>query len=121
MFPLPFSCLLHCRLTASPGEAHVCPGRPWRPYASVAYLDTEIGARIEPAGWREWHPSETHNLDTRNLDTVFYAAYKSGGPRAAPAVRNPHSHQITAAQPRQFETNFFLAGTDGWDSTVEVK
>ena len=114
--PLPFSFLVHCRLTASPGEAHVYLGPPWRPYASVAYLNTEMGAHFEPAGWREWHPGETHNLDT-----VFYAKYKSSGPGATPAARDPHSHQITAAQARKFETRFFLAGTVGWDSTKEAK
>ena len=115
MFPLPFSFLLHWRLAASPGEAHVYFGRPRRPYASVAYLNTEIGARIKPAGWREWDPGETHNLDA-----VFYAAYKSSGPGATPAARDPHSHQRTTAQARQFKAKFFLAGTDGRDSTKEA-
>jgi hypothetical protein len=31
------------------------------------------------------------------------------------------AHQITDAQARQFETKFFLAGTDGWDPTKEAK
>jgi pectin methylesterase-like acyl-CoA thioesterase len=106
----------HCRLTAEPGETHVYLGRPWRPYASVVFLHTEMGAHIEPAGWREWHPGETHNLDT-----VFYAEYKSSGPGAAPAARDPHSHQLTAAQAKRFETKIFLAGTDGWDPTKEAK
>lgn len=106
----------HCRLTAEPGEAHVYLGRPWRPYASVVFLNTEMGAHIEPAGWREWHPGETHNLDT-----VFYAEYKSSGPGANPAARDPHSHQLTAAQAKQFETKIFLAGTDGWNPTREAK
>jgi hypothetical protein len=82
----------------------------------VVYLNTEMGAHIEPAGWREWHPGETHNLDT-----VFYAEYKSSGPGATPAARDPHSHQTNAAQARQFETKFLLAGTDGLDSTKEAK
>ncbi|WP_158789783.1 pectinesterase family protein [Granulicella sp. L46] len=106
----------HCRLTAEPGEAHVYLGRPWRPYASVVFLHTEMGAHIEPAGWREWHPGETHNLDT-----VFYAEYKSSGPGANPTARDPHSHQLTAAQAKRFETKIFLAGTDGWDPIKEAK
>ena len=106
----------HCRLTAEPGEAHVYLGRPWRPYASVVYLNTEMGDHIEPAGWREWHPGESHNLDT-----VFYAEYKSSGPGANPAARDSHSHQLTAAQTKQFETQLFLAGTDRWDPTKEAK
>jgi polygalacturonase len=40
-------------------------GRPWRPYATVVYLNTEMGSHIDPAGWREWHPGETHSLEPR--------------------------------------------------------
>jgi len=106
----------HCRLTAEPGETHVFLGRPWRPYASVVYLNTVMGAHIDPAGWHEWHPGETHNLDT-----VFYAEYKSSGPGANPAARDPHSHQLTAAQAKQYETATFLAGSDHWNPTKEAK
>ncbi len=105
----------HCHLTAEPGESHVYLGRPWRPYASVVFLNTEMEGHIEPVGWHEWHPGETHNLDT-----VFYAEYKSSGPGASSAARDPHSHQLTAAQAKQFETNVFLAGTDHWNPTKEA-
>jgi polygalacturonase len=55
----------HCRLTADPDvEGQIYLGRPWRPYATVIYLDTWMGPHIAPAGWREWHPGETHSLDT---------------------------------------------------------
>jgi pectin methylesterase-like acyl-CoA thioesterase len=106
----------HCRLTAEPGETHVYLGRPWRPYASVVYLYCEMGAHIDPAGWHEWHPGETHNLNT-----VFYAEYKSTGPGADPAARDPHSHQLTAAQAKQFETKRFLAGEDHWNPKEEAR
>jgi pectin methylesterase-like acyl-CoA thioesterase len=98
----------HCRLTAEPGEQHVFLGRPWRPYASVVYLNCVMGAHIDPAGWREWGPN------THNLDTVFYAEYKSTGPGANPAARNPHSHQLTSAQAKQYESARFLGGSDHW-------
>lgn len=106
----------HCRLTAEPGETHVYLGRPWRPYASVVYLNCEMGSHIEPAGWHEWHPGETHNLDT-----VFYAEYKSSGPGANPAARDSHSHQLTTAQAKQYETARFLAGFDHWNPAKEAK
>jgi pectin methylesterase-like acyl-CoA thioesterase len=106
----------HCRLTAEPGEKHVYLGRPWRPYASVVFLHTEMGSHIEPVGWREWHPGETHSLDS-----AFYAEYKSRGPGANVRARDPHSHQLTAAQAKQFEAKVFLAGTDGWNPTKIAK
>ena len=36
----------HCKLTAEPGVSHVWLGRPWRPLASVVFLNTEMGAHI---------------------------------------------------------------------------
>jgi len=100
----------HCRLTGEPGLAHVYLGRPWRPYASVVYLNTVMGQHIDPVGWHEWHPGETHNLDT-----VFYAEFKSTGPGGSPAAREPKSHQLTNAEAKQFETARFLAGSDHWN------
>ncbi len=106
----------HCRLTAEPGQTHVFLGRPWRPYASVVYLNTEMGAHIVPAGWLEWHAGQTHNLDT-----AFYAEYKSTGPGANPAARDPQSHQLTAAQAKQYDTRTFLSGSDHWNPAKETK
>jgi polygalacturonase len=53
----------HCKLTVDEGVGPVFLGRPWRPLASVVFLNTEMGAHIDPAGWREWHPGETKSGD----------------------------------------------------------
>jgi pectin methylesterase-like acyl-CoA thioesterase len=82
-----------CKLTAEPGVSHVWLGRPWRPYASVVFLNTEMGAHIEPAGWREWHPGET-----RSIETAFYGEYNSTGPGAQMAERDPHTKKLTAEE-----------------------
>jgi polygalacturonase len=100
-----------CKLTADPGVTKpVFLGRPWRPYATVVYLNTEMGERIDPAGWREWHPGETHSIET-----AFYAEYGSTGPGAHPAEREPHTHLLTPEQAHQFEPSVFLRGSDNWD------
>jgi polygalacturonase len=101
----------HCKLTADADVTKsVYLGRPWRPYASVAFLDTEMGSHIDPAGWREWHPGETHSIDT-----VFYAEYNSTGPGGSPNQRDPHTHFLTPAQASQFQPLSFLRGNDNWD------
>ncbi len=38
--------------TNSPPKADL--GRPWRPYASVTYLNCEMGDHIKPEGWNIW-------------------------------------------------------------------
>lgn len=95
----------HCRLTAEPDAKVVYLGRPWRAFASVVFLNTEMGPWIAREGWHEWehdgHPS---------LPTAFYAEYKSTGPGANPARR-----QLSDAEAKQFAVTKFF---DGWDPRV---
>jgi pectin methylesterase-like acyl-CoA thioesterase len=99
----------HCKLTTEPGVEHVWLGRPWRPYATAIFLNTEMGGHIEPAGWREWHPGET-----TYIETAFYAEYNSSGPGAHAAARDPHTHHLTAAEAASYQTNRYLSGPDNW-------
>ncbi len=100
-------------------HGNVFLGRPWRPYAMVVYLHTEMGAHIDPAGWHEWHKGNPPSAaDTDRLKTAFYAEYDSSGPGATPdriAKREPNSKQLTAAQAKAFSTHAVLSGTDHWD------
>ena len=105
--------LNRCKLTAGADVTKpVYLGRPWRPYATVIYLNTEMGAHIDPAGWREWHPGETHSIET-----VFYAEYNSTGPGAQRDQRDPHTHFLSDEQARQYEPAVFLRGSDNWNPT----
>jgi pectin methylesterase-like acyl-CoA thioesterase len=99
----------HCHVTAEPGAQHIWLGRPWRPYATVVFLDTRLDAPVEPAGWSEWHPGETHSLET-----AFYAERGSTGPGADAVHRDPHSHQLTAAEARGWSFAAFMSGPDHW-------
>jgi polygalacturonase len=103
----------HCKLTADPDVTGVWLGRPWRDYAKVIFLNTEMGDHIVPAGWREWHPGETHRLET-----VYYAEFNSSGPGAHPGERDPHTRLLTAAEAAQYETKTFLSG---WDPEQELR
>jgi len=104
-----------CRLVAAPGVENVYLGRPWRPYATVVFLDTWMDAHIAPAGWREWHPDETHYLPS-----AFYAEYHSTGPGANLAGRQPRAIQLTVEQAKTFEPESFLRGRDGWNPVAEL-
>jgi polygalacturonase len=100
-----------CKLFADPGvTGKVYLGRPWRPYAAVVYLSTEMGSHIDPAGWREWHPGETHSLDT-----AFFAEYGSAGPGGETGGRDPHTHFLAAEQAKQYDPAVFLRGADNWN------
>ncbi|MGO9317079.1 MAG: pectinesterase family protein [Terracidiphilus sp.] len=105
--------LNNCKLVADTGvTGPVYLGRPWRPYATVIFLNTEMGSHIDPAGWREWHPGETHSIET-----VYYAEFNSTGPGANTDKREPHTHFLSPEQARQYAPSVYLRGADNWDPT----
>lgn len=89
-------------------------GRPWRPYARTIYIDTELPAELQPAGWNNW------SNNAGNEKTAYYGEYHSSGPGANPTARVPWSHQLTVTQARQYMPHFFLAGTDHWNPVAEA-
>ncbi|WP_316844769.1 pectinesterase family protein [Pedobacter psychrodurus] len=66
-------------------------GRPWRPYAKVAYLHCELPDFIRPEGWNSWGKES-------NEKTAYYAEYKSMGKGADPKNRANWSHQLTSEE-----------------------
>ena len=94
--------------SSAPVRDTISLGRPWRPYARVVYIDTELPADVIPMGWSMWG-----NRDKTPL--AYYAEYRDKGPGANAAARVPWSHQLTARQAAQYKPRVFLAGKDGWD------
>jgi pectinesterase len=98
----------------STAAAHlsIALGRPWRAYSRVVYIDTELPANLDPAGWNNWGKAE-------NEATAYYAESNSKGPGASPTTRVPWSHQLTPAEAKQYLPATFLAGPksgpDHWD------
>jgi len=98
----------HCKVTADAGVGKLYLGRPWRPYGSVVFLNTELDAKVDPEGWADWQHTPG------SIKTAFFAEYNSTGIGANPAAREPYSHQLTAAEAKQYEPAKILAGQDGW-------
>ncbi|MFZ1011749.1 MAG: pectinesterase family protein, partial [Terracidiphilus sp.] len=84
--------------------------------AVVVYLNTEMGAHIQPAGWREWHPGET-----QRLETVFYAEEGSTGPGARLNERDPHAHRLSSTDAENYLPVNFLRGGDGWNPAAQIQ
>lgn len=82
-------------------------GRPWRPYASVTYINCRMGAYIRPAGWNNWR-------NPANETTARYAEYQSTGPGANPGQRVKWAKQLTAGQAKNYTLENILGGTDDW-------
>ncbi|QNE38484.1 pectin esterase [Hymenobacter sp. NBH84] len=99
---------LHCRLLADSTLAtNVSLGRPWRPHARVAYLYTEMGRHIRPAGWDNWK-----NPD--NEKTASYLEYRSTGAGAQPQQRVAWAHQLSAKEAKRYTVKQVLTGLDKW-------
>ena len=103
----------HCRVTAEPGVEHVYLGRPWRDYATVTFLNTELGPQIMPEGWSEWGKPGSKS-PTDRLKTATYNEFNSTGPGANPTAREPLSHQLTGDQAKAYDPRIYLAGEDHW-------
>jgi pectinesterase len=97
-----------CRITAASPDLQVYLGRPWRGFAAVTFVDTEMPANIRPEGWHNW------NQPAREK-TARFAEYGSTGPGAHPQARVPWAKQLTADQARRLTVESVLAGSDGWD------
>jgi pectinesterase len=88
-------------------------GRPWRAYSRVIYINTELPAGLNPAGWNNWN-------NPANEKTAWYAESNSTGPGASPSTRVPWSHQLTPAEAKQYLPATFLRGADNWNPEAEA-
>jgi len=89
-------------------------GRPWRAYARVVVMNTELPADLDPAGWSKWNSHDTAT------PTAYYAEFHNTGPGANTSQRTPWSHQLTAKEAEQFEPQNFLRGADDWNPVAEA-
>lgn len=104
-----------CRLTAAPRvEGPVSLGRPWRPYATVVFLQAQIDAPVISAGWTEWV-----RFGKPSLPTAYYAEFDSTGAGADPQARERFSRQLTAAEAERWAPQRILVGKDKWNFDVE--
>ncbi|WP_426441231.1 pectinesterase family protein [Bradyrhizobium genosp. P] len=99
----------HCILTVDPAARGIALGRPWRAYAAVIFLSTEMNAPVISEGWSEWDRGKTSRLKT-----AYYAEYKSTGIGANPRGREPYAHQLTDSEAKQWSLKAFFADDTNW-------
>ena len=85
-------------------------GQAVAPYSTVTYIETEMGGHIEPAGWREWLPGQTHSIET-----ATYSESGSTGPGAHPGERDTHVHMLSEGEAAKYTPELFLRGDDNWN------
>jgi pectinesterase len=97
----------HCRITGESPAVKTYLGRPWRPFASVVYLDTEMSDVVRPAGWHNWDQPERER-------SARYAEYGSTGAGANARGRVAWVRQLTKAEAKAITVEKVLGGADGW-------
>jgi pectinesterase len=97
----------NCRITGETSDVKTFLGRPWRNYASVTYLKTEMSDNVRPSGWDNWR-------DPARESTVRYSEFNCTGPGANLEARVKWVRQLTAAEAQAFTLRKVLGGQDGW-------
>ena len=106
--------LQNCTITGEPEYMDVKDknkaylGRPWKDFARVVVMQSQIDEAIQPEGWTEWTGSMFHN-------TCFLGEYGNRGPRAdmAQRVKWPSIKKLTANQAATFTPAKLFEG-DRW-------
>lgn len=94
-----------CDLAGDTSLHNVSLGRPWRPYAAVAYLHCYIGRHIKTEGWSVWNNNENH-LTSR------YAEFANFGPGAGLEGRVKWARQLTGEEVKKYNLVNVLSGWD---------
>ncbi|MGD9109801.1 MAG: pectinesterase family protein [Phycisphaerales bacterium] len=97
----------NCKITGEP-EVKTYLGRPWRDYANVIFLNTEMSEVVRPEGWHNW--KKPHREKTSR-----YAEFNSTGPGENPQARVSWARQLTEAEAKAITVESVLSGKDGWN------
>jgi pectinesterase len=95
----------NCKIT---GDADVKTflGRPWRPYGSTIFLNTEMSDVVRPEGWNDW--GKTH-------ETIRYAEFGSTGPGGKSDARVSWARQLSKAEAEAITPQQVLSRPDSWN------
>ena len=105
----------HCRITGETPDVKTYLGRPWRAFASVIFLNTEMSEVVRPVGWHNWDKPDREK-------TSRYAEFKSTGPGAQKESRVSWARQLSVAEARGISVGRVLGGLDRWNPKArEVK
>lgn len=93
----------NCKITGT-GKNITTLGRPWRPYAAVAFINTQMSDAIKPAGWNNWGKTE-------NEATARYSEYNSSGVGTYPNERVKWMKNLTSNQAKLYTIKNVLKTT----------
>jgi pectinesterase len=96
------------RITGQSPDVRTYLGRPWRDFAQVTFLDTEMSGVVRPEGWHNWDRPERES-------SARYAEFGSTGPGAHHDARVRWAKRLSESEASAMTVDAVLAGADGWD------
>lgn len=96
-----------CRIAGDAG-AMTYLGRPWRSYANVIFLNTEMTRVVRPVGWHNWNQPEREK-------TARFAEFGSSGEGASPSARASWAKALTSSEAGGISAQRVFGGPDGWN------
>jgi len=93
---------IDCEIKGENGASYFL-GRPWRPYAKVIFINSNLGAFIKPEGWDPWGKES-------NKQTAFYAEYQNKGLGFKPDERVKWSRQLTSEEAKSYTLENIFRG-----------
>jgi pectinesterase len=97
----------HCRIRGANPAVRTYLGRPWRDFASVLFMNTEMSEAVLPVGWHNWDRADREK-------TARFAEFNSQGRGAATASRVPWAGTPAAREAQAVTASRVLAGRDHW-------
>lgn len=94
-----------CQIIGNQSTGKFYLGRPWRPYAKVVFIHTEMPAFIDPRGWDNWRNIE-------NEKTTYFAEYGNKGLGSNMENRVPWIHNLTETEAAKYQISTYF---DDWN------
>jgi pectinesterase len=97
----------HANITGASG-ARTYLGRPWREFAQVTFIRSEMSDVVQPSGWHNWdHPERE--------ETARYFEFGGTGTGAAASGRVRWAKALSQADAGATSAGAVLGGSDHWD------
>jgi pectin methylesterase-like acyl-CoA thioesterase len=99
---------VNCKVTGESGVTNVYLGRPWKPFAKVAFINTWMDEGVvHAAGWHNWN-------DPKKEETTTLMEYNSQGPSGDMTSRVTWAKKLSDEEASQFTPEQMLMGNDNW-------
>jgi pectinesterase len=98
----------HCHVSGQTSQVSTYLGRPWRPYAAVSFIHTEMSEVVRPQGWNNWDKAE-------NEKTARYVEFGNTGSGSNTQHRVKWLHSISTKEADQTTPEHVLKGSDNWN------